>query len=137
MSRWVRDRDEYEHGEKWFSDWHRSQDDDNATMINLDGVGYCPSCLRSVYFVEATKANGRKCADVTERLGQDAGGIEVFVFYRDDTRHPGQILVDWRSAKINLGWVTDEKAWTILCSIRKAHRCGIPVGLGTSGQVIP
>jgi hypothetical protein len=40
MSREIRDRDEFEHGSKWFSYWHRERGTDDDAMIDLDGVGY-------------------------------------------------------------------------------------------------
>lgn len=121
MSRWIRDRDKYEKGSKWFADWHRNQDDDSAGMIDLDGVGFCRQCSEPLYLVEATEGKTRKNATVTERLGELAR-LEVFVFYRDDSK-PAQILVDWRSAGINLGWVAEQQAWLVLLSIRNSHRC--------------
>ena len=58
------------------------------------------------------------------RAPRKRAALEVFVFYRDTDGHPGEILVDWRSAGQNLGWVPEQRAWTVLCSIRNAHRCG-------------
>lgn len=121
MSREIRDRDEYERGSKWFADWHRAQPDDNAKMIDLDGVGYCHRCMYPLYLVEATKSSGRKTATVTENLGELAG-LEVFVFYLD-TRRPNEFLVDHRSAGIKPQWVEPERAWELLMSVRRTHVC--------------
>jgi hypothetical protein len=131
VSRWVRDRDEYESGSKWFADWHRSQPDDSAGMIDLDGVGYCRTCYQALYLVEAARSKSRKKAPVTERLGAQHicprcddhfGGIEVFVFYKDNKR-PDEIYVDHRSAGLNLGWLANDKAWQVLQSVRRTHIC--------------
>ena len=122
MSRWIRDRDEYERGSKWFADWHRAQDDASAAMIDIDGLGCCHICYHPLYIVEATKAKARKCARGAESLAQLAG-VEMFVFYRDEQSHPQEFLVDWRSARTNLGWIPQERAWLVLRSIRSAHRC--------------
>jgi hypothetical protein len=50
--------------------------------------------------------------------------LEVFIFYRDKPgRHPGQILVDWRSAGAHLGWLSEAQAWNVLQSVRRTHYC--------------
>lgn len=121
MSRQIRDREMYEHGSKWFADWHRRQDDDTACMIDLDGVGYCRRCSQPLYLVEATESTRKKNATVTEKLGQLAG-IEVFVFYRDPARD-GELCIDWRSAGLHLQWMSEQQAWNLLISIRRTHFC--------------
>lgn len=132
MSRRVRDREKYESGSKWFCDWHREQPNDDAGLIDLDGCGYCRKCHRPLFLVEATEDTRRKNATVTEELGAPCqycgmGGLEVFVFYRDTRRHPGQFLVDHRSAGINLGWLTYPDAWEVLMSVRRTHQCAMEV----------
>ena len=123
MSRQVRDRTEYETGSKWFADWHREQPDDNAGMIDLDGVGYCRLCSMPLYLVEATKSKARKNATVTENLGLMAG-IEVFVFYAPDEKRPDEFFIDWRSQGGKGQYTTPERAWGLLMSVRITH---IPV----------
>jgi hypothetical protein len=120
MSRQVRDRVEYETGSKWFADWHREQPDDNAGMIDLDGVGYCRRCSTPLYLVEATKSKSRKNATVTEKLGLLAG-IEVLVFYAPDEKRPEEFYIDWRSQGGKGQYMTPERAWGLLMSIRTTH----------------
>jgi hypothetical protein len=130
MSRQIRDLDEYERGSKWFAYWHREQPNDNAKMIDLDGVGYCHVCCMPIYLVEACRCNGGytgKTATVTYNLANMAG-LEMFVFARDKQPHrAGQIYVDWRTAKRKLGWVTEAHAWDILMSVRRTHLCQLAV----------
>lgn len=122
MSREVRDRDKYESGSKWFCDWHREQPFDDAKMIDLDGCGYCHICMYPLYLVEATESQTKKTATVTENLGRLAG-LEVLVFYRDLERHPGEFLVDHRSAGLKPSWLSTDEAWEVLMSVRRTHVC--------------
>lgn len=121
MSRQIRDRHEYETGAKWFADWHREHPDNYATMVDVDGVGYCHRCLRPLYIIEATRSRRRKTAAVAERLA-DMLACECIVLYRDDTR-PTEILVDRRTAGELVGWVPDGQAWDIFQEIRSRHDC--------------
>lgn len=122
MSRRIRDRAEYETGSRWFADWHRAQLDDSATMIDLDGLGYCSRCLRPHYVVEATRSHRRKTAAVAENLARMLGS-DCLVVYRDEVQHPGEILVDWRTGGGNLGWLPESAAWDVFEQIRAAHVC--------------
>lgn len=129
MSRRILNREKYESGSKWFCDWHRDQPDNNAKMIDLDGCGYCHKCSQPIYLIEATEQRlARKSSTVTEKLGAPCrfcglGGLEVFVFYRDNDLHPGKFLVDHRSAGSILGWIPVAEAWEILQSLRRSHVC--------------
>lgn len=124
MSREIRDRVKYESDSKWFCDWHREDQHDNtATMIDLDGCGYCPLCLMPIYLVEATDTKTRKNARVTEKLGELLGGVDVFVFYRDTEHHPGQFLVHHRTSGYRYGWISEDRAWQVLTSVRRTHYC--------------
>lgn len=120
MSRYVRDRVEYESGSKWFADWHREQPDNSAGMIDLDGVGFCSYCRMPLYLVEATRSRMRKNATVTENLGKLAG-IEVFVFYAPDEKRPDEFYIDWRSQGGPGEYMTPDRAWGLLASIRRSH----------------
>jgi hypothetical protein len=119
LSRYVRDRAEYETGSKWFADWHREQPDDTAGMIDLDGVGFCRGCYLPLYLVEATRSRSRKTATVTENLGKLAG-LEVFVFYAPDDKHPDEFYIDWRSRGSG-EYMTPDRAWGLLVSVRHTH----------------
>jgi len=125
VSRWVYNEEEYESGSKWFARWHREQPEDDAKAIDIDLVGYCPAtdCLDPLYLVEATRATKRKTASVLERMGQLLE-VPVFVVYQDrNGAHPGEILVDERSANRNLGWLPAADVWQIFLRIRHAHAC--------------
>ena len=122
MSRQIRSRAEYESGSKWFADWHRAQPDDNAGMVDLDGVGYCRVCSMPLYLVEATKSKTRKTATVTENLGKIAG-LEVFVFYAPDERRPDEFFIDWRNRWDKGKHMAPSAAWELLISIRNTHIC--------------
>lgn len=124
MSRWVFDQEEYERGSKWFAQWHRDQPDDHAKMIDLDSLGYCPRCLDPVYLIEATRANKRKQAAVTEHLGRLVNAT-VWVVYQDKTgSHPGEILVHQRvPVDVNHGWLPQDQVWQMLQALRSSHRC--------------
>jgi len=110
------------YADKWFCHWHRAQGTGSDKMIDLDGVGFCAKCSMPIYFVEATEQRDRKTATVTENIAA-AGSWDVFVIYRDEKRHPGQFYVDHRTSGYRYGWVTTEKTWDILMSIRRTHRC--------------
>lgn len=123
MARHIFNEDEYEHGSKWFARWHRDHPENNATMIDLDGVGYCQACLQPLYLIEATRATKRKNASVTERLGELLGAT-VWVVYQDKAGgHPGEILLDDRTAGINHGWLSEERVWGMLSAVRSGHAC--------------
>lgn len=121
MSRGVRDRAEFETGEKWFSDLHRSWDDD-MTAIDIDLCGYCRTCTRPVYLVEATRSKGRKTAFVTERLAQIVG-VPCVVVYVDDENRPGQVLVDNRTTGQIHNWMSEDDARLLFRALRNDHRC--------------
>lgn len=126
MSRHVFDEDEYEHGSKWFARWHRDQSDDDAKMIDLDGLGYCPSCLDAIYMIEATRGRNRKNASVTEHNARKLGAT-CWVVYQDKTgAHPGEILVDDRTNAVNYKWLPEAIVWKMLKGLREAHHCVIP-----------
>lgn len=123
MSRHIFDPDEFHFGAKWFSDWHRDQPDDTAGAIDIDLLGYCKHCLYPLYLIEATRGRNRKNASVLENLGRLVG-VPVWVVYQDKTgAHPGEILVDERSAGINHRWLPDAQVWQMLQALRSAHRC--------------
>lgn len=118
MSRQVRDRDEFERGSKWFSDLHRSWDDD-MTMIDLDGVGYCRTCLSVLYLVEATRSNTRKTAYVAERLAKTLE-VPILVIYKDSTR-PDEVLIDDRGSGQKPVWLSEDDARLFFRRIRDRH----------------
>lgn len=123
MSREIRDEDEYERGSKWFARWHRQQGTDDDKAIDLDVVGYCPSCKGVIYLVEATRSTWRKNAEVTELLGQQIGA-RVLVVYQDKRgSHEDRILVDDRTLGRNHGWVDQSDMWKLLQEIRRLHTC--------------
>ena len=122
MSRWVRDRDEYEHGSKWFADWHREALADLSTMIDIDCLGYCTICLEPLYIVEATRSKRRKTASVSEHLARSVRCL-MYVVYRDDAAHPGEMLVDDRSTPRHYGWVLESEARDIFEAVRSDHSC--------------
>lgn len=122
MSRWVRDREEYETGAKWFADWHREALGDLSTMIDIDCYGYCSVCLEPLYIVEATKSKRRKTASVCEHLARSLD-CAMFVAYLDADTHPGQMLLDDRSTPRRHGWVPESEAADIFETIRNGHSC--------------
>lgn len=125
MARRVLDRQMYEHGSKWFADWHRNQDENLATMIDLDGFGYCPRCYAPLYLVEATQRKRRKLTPAMDKLAERAR-VEAVLVYRDEGR-PGEFLVDWRNGGLDKPeWRTENEVWNLLMSFRRAHRCTEP-----------
>ncbi len=124
MSRYVFDHNEYETGAKWFAQWHRDQPDDNAKMIDLDSLGYCPTCLDPLYLIEATRGRNRKPAHVTEHLGRLIETV-VWVVYQDKSgAHPGEILVHQRVPRdVNHGWLPENEVWQMLQALRAEHKC--------------
>jgi hypothetical protein len=123
MSRWVFNEDEYETGAKWFARWHRDQPDNQACAIDIDLLGYCRRCVEPLYLIEATRSTTRKTAFVLERTGSKLG-VPVWVVYQDKSgRKPGEILVDDRSSRRNLGWLPEAEVWQMLTRIRSAHAC--------------
>lgn len=119
----IHDPDEYERGSKWFADWHRSQDDQSAA-IDIDILGYCRQCIMPLYVVEATRSRNRKESSVCERVGAMLA-VPVWVVYQDkDGRHDGQILVDERNRRGNLGWLPEPEVWQMLQTLREEHRSG-------------
>lgn len=122
MSREIRDRAEFETGSKWFSDMHRSWDDD-MTMIDLDGLGYCRRCTAFLYVVEATRSNGRKTAFVAEALAKELR-VPLLVVYKVKSR-PDDVLVDDRLHRFSERpfWVVDAELRLVFRRIRDAHTC--------------
>lgn len=121
MSRWVRDRAEYEHGSKWFADWHRERLGDLCTMIDIDCYGYCPRCFQPVYIVEATRSRRRKPATVCEHLSTALHCV-LFVAYRDEAK-PNSMLLDDRTTPHNYGWIADREALSVFATVRASHVC--------------
>lgn len=127
MSMQIRDREEYERGAKWFADWHREHEYE-AAMIDVDGLGYCRSCSRPHYIVEATRGRDRKPATVCQTVA-DSLGVPCLVVYQDSERHPGQILIDWRNGPGILGWMpADPDGWDVFREIRAQHVCEVRHG---------
>lgn len=123
MSREIRDRAEYEAGSKWFADWHREQPEYNAKAIDVDLLGYCPSCKDPLYLIEATRSSGRKCADVLEHLGEIVN-VPVWVVYQQkDGSRPDEMYVHDRSTDTHHGWLKGHVVWEMLLQIRRAHTC--------------
>ena len=119
----IFDPDEYHFGAKWFADWHREQPDLDAKAIDIDLLGYCKHCLDPLYLIEATRGRNRKNASVLEHLGRMIG-VPVWVVYQDKTgAHPGEILVDNRTAGTHHGWLPEDRVWRMLQAIRSAHAC--------------
>lgn len=124
MSRQIRDPEEYKNGSKWFMDWHRIEEHEDASAaIDLDVVGYCKKCNHPIYLIEATRGIGFKTATVTEHLAKLVGAT-VWVVHQDKNgNHPGQIFVDDRT----LGhdrlrqWFDEHIVWAMLQTIRASH----------------
>ena len=138
MSRHVRDRDAYE-SDKWFNDWHRDSLGNEASMIDLDGLGYCQRCQQPLYVVEATRSRMVKAAWVADRVAHDTGAL-LLVLYKDERDMPGHIGFDLRygdglrskllstfglppAGTKKVWWLCEADAAHILRTIRSEHRC--------------
>jgi len=65
-----------------WSRWHRYTFGSDATMIDLDAIGYCDKCKAPLYIVEATKDVGqRKATTIAERVAQGLGVSGWLVMY--------------------------------------------------------
>ncbi len=65
-----------------FSRWHRYTFGDDASMIDLDAIGYCDRCKGPLYVIEATRDVGQmKATTIAERVARSlnvAGWLVMF-----------------------------------------------------------
>lgn len=69
------------YADRTVQDWHRSLDE-SWGAIDVDLLGYCRRCRKSLYLTEST-TNPNKFAGVLLRLGQDAGVPVLIIFHRN------------------------------------------------------
>lgn len=71
--------------DKMWSRWHRSLDN-RASMINIDSLEYCQSCMQPLALIETTQGSGpwNKPVTVTANLARLAGIPAYLVIFEAD-----------------------------------------------------
>ena len=66
-----------------FSRWHRYTFGDDASMIDLDSIGYCDRCKSPLYVIEATRDVGQhKATTIAERVARSLNVPGWLVMYK-------------------------------------------------------
>ncbi len=92
------------HRDLGFSRWHRALG--GCPAIDVDLVGYCRNCDRSLYVIESTQAAGKKTATVAAAIAR-ALDVPLFVVHY---RNGPDGVADWVKAEGRVDPVTRRRS---------------------------
>ena len=120
--------------DRTFQDWHFQTFDSSFSAIDLDLIGCCPRCDRTIYLIEATTNEQTKCTRFVKQLAIDVGAPALLAFHHEGTVTGGRFIYSPGHPEA-AGHELDgpgqlEKA---LRKIKRKHCCGGRLTSSTSG----
>jgi hypothetical protein len=91
-------------------DWHRLLDR-RYLAIDIDLLGACEWCRKTVYIIEATTNSDNKPTTIIRRLAMDVGSVALLVFHDAGVITGGRVLVPKNAPLRNAEHVIEALTW--------------------------